>query len=110
MSINCNKYVEIMIKAPILDFIYNMSVLTWLPSGTIKWSKIDLLCFQGPRGKPGEPGPPGPAGPEGPRGEGGVMGFPGPKGDKGDMGPSGSPVSDCVNHTPHHITSLPGVP
>lgn len=34
------------------------------------------------------------------------MGFPGPKGDKGDIGPSGSPVSDSVNHTTHHITSL----
>lgn len=73
------------------------------------------MCFQGPRGKPGEPGPAGPTGPEGPRGEGGVMGFPGPKGDKGDIGPSGSPVSDCFKHTPHHttqhhITSQPGVP
>lgn len=63
------------------------------------------MCFQGPRGKPGEPGPAGPAGPEGPRGEGGVMGFPGPKGDKGDMGLSGSPVSGCVKHTPHHTTA-----
>lgn len=67
------------------------------------------MCFQGPRGKPGEPGPAGPAGPEGPRGEGGVMGFPGPKGDKGDIGPSGSPVSDCVKHTPHNTTSHPSL-
>lgn len=73
-------------------------------------ANFEISCFQGPRGKPGEPGPVGPAGPEGPRGEGGVVGFPGPKGDRGDMGPSGSPVSDCINYTPHHITPLPGFP
>lgn len=71
-------------------------------------SHIDLLHFQGPRGKPGDAGPVGPAGPEGPRGEGGVMGLPGPKGDKGDMGLSGSPVSNCFSHTAH-IRPHPGL-
>lgn len=72
----------------------------------LSWLSVvqaDFLGFQGPRGKPGELGPKGPVGPEGPRGENGVMGFPGPK---GDMGPSGSPVSDSVNTTANHITSL----
>lgn len=72
-----------------------------------EFSLRDLLCFQGPRGKPGEPGPAGPAGPEGPRGMGGVIGFSGPKGDKGDMGSSGSPVSDCKPQiTTYHSLAL----
>lgn len=37
------------------------------------------------------------------------MGYPGLKGEKGDMGPSGSPVSDSVEHSTHHITSHDGL-